>query len=178
MNNHKWLIVFILFIIISIGVWLKFLNISVVKNFDNTENIENINKDIQDSVIVDPQLIINGQTFFVELAKDLAVQKKGLSGRDSLGANQAMLFDYPDKKILSFWMIDMRFNIDLLWINDDKIVGLEKNMLKPALGTEDKDLLIYSSSEAVNRVLEINSGLIDRYNIKIGDTIEYKNINF
>ena len=75
-------------------------------------------------------------------------------------------------------MKDMKFNIDLLWINDDKVLGIEKNMPAPLAGTEDKDLLIYSSAEPVNRVLEINGGLVDQYGLKVGDSLEYQNINF
>lgn len=178
MKNYKWLVIFVIFILFGVGVWLKFSNTNVIKDFGKEKVVDNVNQNIPEQPKVDPQVIINGQTFFVEVATDLAVQKKGLSGRDSLGANQGMIFSYPSKSVLVFWMKDMNFNIDLLWVNDDKIVGLERNMLKPVTGTEDKDLLNYRSPEAVNRVLEINSGLIDRYGIKIGDKLDYKNINF
>ncbi len=177
MKNYKWLVIFIIFICLLAAFFLKISNVDLVKDFtkeDVTENLDN------NSVTDDnrPQVSVSGHDFLTELAIDAAVQKKGLSGRDSLDQNQSMLFVFPAKSILSFWMIDMKFNIDLLWINDDKVVGIERNMLAPAPGTEDKDLLIYRSPEPANRVLEINSGLVDLYGIKIGDQLDYKNINF
>jgi len=159
-------------------VWLKISNTQVIKDYNNDQAQTNENSNTNVEISEEPQLVINGQTFLVEVATDSAVQKKGLSARDSLAASQGMLFAYPAKSILSFWMIDMRFNIDLLWINDDIVIGIEKNMLVPAPGTQDEDLLIYSSPEPVNRVLEINAGLVDKYGLKIGDKLEYKNINF
>lgn len=178
MKNYKWLVIFVIFILFVAGVWLKISNTNVVKNFKNTEPADKSNQNVNAEINNSSQIIINGHTFFVEVAADSATQKKGLSVRDNLAQDRGMLFNYPAKSILSFWMLDMKFNIDLLWVNDDKVIGIEKNMPAPLAGTEDKDLLIYSSPEPVNRVLEINSGLVDQYGLKVGDSLEYKNINF
>lgn len=178
MKNYKWLVIFIIFVFVAIGFFLKSSNVSLVKNFQKEQVTENKNENQAEDSNKAPVISINGHDFVVEVAIDPAVQKKGLSGRESLPENAGIIFAYPGKNKLTFWMIDMRFNIDLLWINDDKIVGIEKNMLAPAAGTEDKDLVLYSSPEPVNRVLEINSGLVDKYGLKVGDTLEYNNINF
>ncbi len=178
MKNYKWLVIFIIFIFVALGFFLKTSNVNLVKDFQKEQVTENQNDNKVEYNNKVPQISINGHDFVVELAIDPAIQKKGLSGRDSLPENAGIIFAYPSKNTLTFWMIDMRFDIDLLWINDDKIVGIEKNMLAPAPGTEDKDLVLYSSPEPVNRVLEINSGLVDKYGLKVGDTLEYKNINF
>ena len=82
-----------------------------------------------------------------------------------------MLFIFPDKNIRVFWMKDMNFDIDLLWIDDDKIIGYEKNML--GLIRSDK-LPKFTSPQEIDKVLEIKAGLIDILDIKIGDII---NIN-
>lgn len=178
MKNYKWLVIFVIFVFVAIGFFLKSSNVNLVKDFQKEQVTENPNQNkVEDNNKV-PEISINGHDFVVEVAIDPAIQKKGLSGRDSLPENAGIIFAYPGKSILTFWMIDMKFNIDLLWINDDKIVGIEKNMLAPAAGTQDKDLLLYRSPEAVDRVMEINSGLVDKYGIKIGDKLEYKNINF
>lgn len=178
MKNYKWLVIFLIFILFCLGFWLKFSNTNVVKNFQKNQVTENQDGNKTEDSSKTPIVSINGHDFVVEVAIDPAIQKKGLSGRDSLPENAGIIFAYPSKNTLTFWMIDMKFNIDLLWINDDKIVAIEKNMLAPAVGTEDKDLLFYSSPEPVNRVLEINSGLVDKYGLKVGDSLEYKNINF
>ncbi|MFA6253541.1 MAG: DUF192 domain-containing protein [Patescibacteria group bacterium] len=178
MKNYKWLVIFVIFILFVAGIWLKISNTNVVKNFKNTEPTNKSNQNINTEADNASQIIINNKTFFVEVATDPATQRQGLSARQSLNTENGMLFAYAEKKDLHFWMLDMKFNIDLLWINDDKVVGIEKNMPVPLAGAEDKDLLIYSSPEPVNRVLEINSGLADQYGLKVGDSLEYKNINF
>ncbi len=126
----------------------------------------------------DAKIKIASSEINVQLAKTPEEKSKGLSGKNKLAGNEGMLFSFPQKTYPIFWMKDMKFNIDLLWINDDKVLGIEKNMPAPLAGTEDKDLLIYSSAEPVNRVLEINGGLVDQYGLKVGDSLEYQNINF
>lgn len=179
MKNYKWAIIFAIFIFLLLAFILQISNITLLKNYQEPKSADS-QADTQLTDVSAPasQVIIGDHVFLTEVAIDPAAQKKGLSGRDNLPEDSGLLFVYPSKSILTFWMLDVRFNIDLLWISDDKIVGIEKNMQAPAPATEDKDLLLYSSPEPVNRVLEINSGLVDKYGIQIGDRLEYKNINF
>lgn len=116
---------------------------------------------------------INGVVFKTELVKNSKELERGLSGREAIADNQAMLFILPDKNSRVFWMKDMNFNIDLLWIDGDKIIAYEKNMLAPDKNTPDSQLLKYKSPQAVDKVLEIKAGLIDLLGIKIGDTIKF-----
>ena len=69
-------------------------------------------------------------------------------------------------------MKEMNFDIDLLWIDDNKVIGFEKNMLAPDKDTPLNELLKYTSLQPVDKVLEINSGLIEKLGIKTGDIIE------
>ncbi|MBT4209306.1 MAG: DUF192 domain-containing protein [Candidatus Komeilibacteria bacterium] len=114
---------------------------------------------------------INDYVFKTEVVQSEKDVTRGLSGREILADNQAMFFILPEKKIYRFWMKDMKFNIDLLWIDDNKIVGFEKNMQAFENITSANDLPAYSSPQAVDRVLEIKAGLIDSLDIKIGDII-------
>lgn len=117
---------------------------------------------------------INGQIFKVEVVADEETRTQGLSGRDSLAVDKGMLFIFPQAKATQFWMKDMNFAIDLLWINDNKIVGYEKNMQPPALNIAEHDLIRYVSPMLVDKVLEIPTGSIEQLDIKVGDII---NIN-
>ncbi len=116
-------------------------------------------------------VIINQTMFRVDIADDPAEQRQGLSGRDSLAADEGMLFIFPDKKIRNFWMPDMFFAIDLLWIEDMTVVGYQKNM--QPLGPLD-DAISFSSPRPVDKVLEIPAGSIDKFDFNIGDQV---NIN-
>jgi uncharacterized protein len=121
---------------------------------------------------------INGHTFKIEIAQSLEAKKFGLLGRESIADDEAMLFIFSDKKIRSFWMKDMNFNIDLLWIDNNTIIGLEKNMQALDYTGMGYDLPRYTSLQPIDKVLEIKSGSIENLDIKIGDTIEFESKKF
>jgi len=116
---------------------------------------------------------INDNYIYASIADDNAKITKGLSDRPFLRNNQGMLFIFPDIQKRIFWMKDMNFAIDLLWINDDQVVGLENNMLPPEPETADEDLERYISPLPVDKVLEMPVGSINQFNIKIGDEVTY-----
>ncbi|KKP79645.1 MAG: hypothetical protein A2271_03270 [Candidatus Moranbacteria bacterium RIFOXYA12_FULL_35_19] len=107
---------------------------------------------------------INGQKFRVELAKTIQEQSQGLGGRENLAQNEGMLFEFGKYGEYVFWMKDMKFNLDIIWIADDKIVHLEKNIPCDSLKKIDPKII-------ANKVLEINAGISDKYNFKIGDRV-------
>jgi len=115
---------------------------------------------------------INGHVFKIEAVYSSTDIMRGLSGRETMADDQAMLFIFPDKQLRTFWMKDMNFNIDLLWIENNEIVAFENNMLAPVENIPLNELLRYTSPQPVDKVLEIKAGLINSLNIKIGDTIQ------
>jgi len=112
---------------------------------------------------------IKANTINVKVADTIPVQTRGLGGINFLADGQGMLFVFPDYKTRSFWMKDMLISIDIIWINRERIVGIEKN----APVAENKDLINYYSPLPVNLVLEVPAGYCDRKKINIGDKIEY-----
>lgn len=112
-----------------------------------------------------------GVDFVLDLAKTPQEYRQGLSGRKNLEQNQGMLFIYPEKQHLTFWMKDMNFNIDLVWLNDGKIVGVIENMPKPEKNVALKDLPLYASPVLVNQVLELPAGTIERLKLEIGQQL-------
>ena len=115
---------------------------------------------------------IGNSVFEVELAETAAQQGKGLSFRDGLDRDKGMLFNFNKPGKYGFWMMGMRFPIDIIWISGGKIVGVEKNALAPKLGEPKTALKVYYPPEEIDSVLEINAGLCDELGIKIGDKIE------
>jgi len=116
-----------------------------------------------------PEVVINQQRLYLEIASEPAKQIQGLSNRKILKSDHGMLFVYTDKKIRTFWMKDMNFPLDIIWINDNKIVGIDKNL--PPAGSQPEKT--YHSPEAVNYVLEVNAGLADRNQIKDGNLVKF-----
>ena len=112
---------------------------------------------------------LNGQEFIVEIADTSEKQIQGLSGRESLGLNAGMLFVYNDYNIRLFWMKEMKFPLDIVWIKDGLVVGCSEKV--PVLDKNGHISEIQSPGE-VNYVLEINSGLCEKYNIISGSKVE------
>lgn len=115
---------------------------------------------------------ISNKEIDVELAKTKEERIKGLSGRSSLEENEGMLFVFEDETNASvFWMKDMLIPIDIIWINEGKIVRIDKNVAAPAKDTPDEDLKTYSAGKPVDFVLEVNAGFADSNSIKVGDNV-------
>ena len=128
-----------------------------------------LKKDINPSLSEEtPRALLGGRTIRLEIADTRAKQAQGLSDRPSLKENEGMLFVFPEKQARRFWMKNMHFPIDIIWLDDEKIVYISKN-LEPEGESPQRT---YSSVYPVNHALEINAGLSDRYGLKAGDTVE------
>jgi len=116
---------------------------------------------------------INGHELEVEVVTTPTSITQGLSGRDSIGAD-GMLFVMPERNIYTFWMIDMKMNLDLVWIDSNSVVDITTNALKPAPNTDSKDLPVYKPTQPVTLVLEIPAGKVAELGIQKNDIIEVK----
>ncbi|MDD5415855.1 MAG: DUF192 domain-containing protein [Candidatus Daviesbacteria bacterium] len=117
------------------------------------------------------QIQINGSKFNVEIADTQEKRAKGLAGRSSLASDSGMLFIFSEPSKHSFWMKGLLFPLDFIWISGDKVVGILQNVPPPAQGQPDSSLPIYQSSVEVDKVLEVNAGVVQRLNIKVGDIL-------
>jgi uncharacterized protein len=120
----------------------------------------------------DSTVTINSATFRVLFARSAEEQRLGLGGRVSLPEGEGMLFVFDKPSYYSFWMRGMKFPLDIIFILDGKVVGVFEN-LPPAADT-DRSPPTWGSKLVSDRVLEINAGLVKKYNIRIGDTVGYK----
>ena len=112
---------------------------------------------------------ISGKSFEVEVADDPQEREKGLSGRKKLAEDKGMLFVYDKEQRPEFWMKGMLFPLDIIWIKGDRVVDLNKN-IKPK---EVQPPETITSSKEVDKVLEVNSGVIEEFDIEIGDQVHY-----
>lgn len=100
----------------------------------------------------------------VEIADTEAERRQGLSGR-RLAENSGMLFAEPKRHVAVYWMINMLIPLDIVWIDGDQIVKIDKNL--PPGGENPKET--YSSEQPVDHVLELNAGFSERHGLKVGD---------
>jgi len=94
----------------------------------------------------------------------------GLSGRSEIGSD-GMLFVINPPRQISFWMKDMLIPLDIIWISNGKITGIEKNVPPPLTGTPENKLINYPSSNPVDYVLELKAGDADFWGIKVLDEV-------
>lgn len=112
---------------------------------------------------------INDAQILVEITDSPSMRAKGLSGRTSLPQNQGMLFIFKTPGQYSFWMKEMLFPLDFVWIKGGAIVQIDKN-IKPQDYQPPNSL---APRQEINQVLELNAGTAERLNIKVGDKIEF-----
>lgn len=127
------------------------------------------------------KVTIRDQTIIVEIAASVETQAKGLSGRQTLEENKGMLFVFEQTGQHSFWMKEMKFPLDIVWIKDGETCppstgaegdcGRVVDMVTNAPVPEEDRILKYIPEKEANYVLEVNAGLVDRYGWQIGDEV-------
>lgn len=116
-------------------------------------------------------VVMPRQTIKVEIASTDSARERGLSGRENLIPGRGMLFVFPKRGSHAFWMKGMKFPIDIIWIDGNKIVDIARALL-PLDGEEPR---IYRPRGEANFVLEARAGSAEMLGWKIGDevTINY-----
>ena len=124
-----------------------------------------------------PSVTIGDTVFTAEFAISPVDRMKGLSGRDSLEPGKGMLFIFENRTASSFWMKEMQFPLDFVWISKEcAVADMTANVPKPALGTELSSLPTYRSSSPAAYNFEINAGETGFYGIEIGDKVRFSGL--
>lgn len=111
---------------------------------------------------------LNQAIFTVELAQTDAEKTQGLSGRLNLEQNQGMLFVYEATTTPSFWMKEMNFPLDIIWLDQNKkIVDITPDL------SPDTFPQTFSPKSPVKYALEVPAGTVAKNNLKIGDLIHF-----
>ena len=106
-------------------------------------------------------ILIGGVEVEVDVAVDDDTRYKGLSGRDSLGDDEGMLFVWPRNEKQSLIMRDMSFPIDVVW------VGKSGEVVSTATLTEDREATV----ETAKYALELSAGFCDEHGVESGDPV-------
>jgi uncharacterized membrane protein (UPF0127 family) len=111
--------------------------------------------------------MVGGETLHVSVADTPAAREKGLSGKTGLAPDEGMLFVFPVAGVYSFWMKDMRFPIDILWIaNDGTIVAIKENF-SPASYPQT-----FAPATPARYVLEVPAGYCAAHQLQVGGRIQ------
>ncbi|MDZ4231821.1 MAG: DUF192 domain-containing protein [Candidatus Pacearchaeota archaeon] len=112
--------------------------------------------------------VINGTPLKLEVVSGRAEKIRGLSGREFLPENQGMLFVYEKETQPSFWMKDMGFSLDIIWISSEKkVVGVEVEVSPATYPAK------FTPDTFVQWVLEVNAGWAEKHGVSAGDAVEF-----
>ena len=113
---------------------------------------------------------VNNKTFNIEIARTEDQQEVGLSKYDKIEDNFGMYFLFNKPNYYNFWMKDMKFPIDIIYIYKNEIVQVFKNVPNPKTNLDP--LMIYKPTHTADSVLEIKAGLSDKYGISEGEVVK------
>jgi uncharacterized membrane protein (UPF0127 family) len=115
------------------------------------------------------EVCIKNTCIRVVVASTELERQKGLMFRHSLPEDEGMLFVFEEEKIHAFWMKNMQFPLDIIWIDAAKrIVDIYKN----ALPCQDTCEALTPQVPA-RFVLEVNAGFVEENKIKAGDILDF-----
>ena len=109
---------------------------------------------------------IDDQRIRVAVANTPALQALGLGKRAGLAADEGMLFVFPEAKRYGFWMKDMSFPIDMIWIAADGTIEYMAQDVAPE--TYPKDFV---PPTPALYVLEVTAGYAQAHNFALGDVV-------
>lgn len=113
------------------------------------------------------EIRLKGAIFNVRVADTSALRARGLSGSKPLTDNEGMFFVFDASDRIGFWMKDMLYALDIVWLDTDmKIVHIEKNLSPDTYPT------VFYPDKPARYVFEIAAGTTDRLGIQEGDVLE------
>lgn len=108
----------------------------------------------------------SGQGYVLAEASTTKELADGLGGYSSLPIHEGMLFDFPQSAVQCFWMKDMHFALDMIWLNASKNVVFLKENVSPDTYPE-----AFCPPEPAKYVIELNAGQAKTASIHIGETL-------
>ena len=131
-------------------------------------NVFNRNNDYKENIASKENHVLKVGTarVLIDIADTPALRERGLSGRKLLLDDQGMyfIFDHPD--VYPFWMKEMNFPIDIIWIGEHmSVVDITKSASPSSFPQT------FVSSAPALYVLEVQAGFAERHGVKIGDQV-------
>lgn len=103
----------------------------------------------------------------VEVADNNAKREQGMMHRKTMGADEGMLFIFPDEKRRSFWMKNTHLALDIIFVNSNKdIVYIAENC-------QPYSTQSIPSYEYAQFVVEVTAGYCSQNNIRVGNSIDF-----
>ena len=115
---------------------------------------------------------LNGLVLVADIAATDEQRTKGLSVKDRLDENEAMLFVFDYEAQHTFWMKNMKFPIDIIWIDSDRTVVYIEQNVQPC--SSDIICPVFRPDHDSLYVLETVGGFAERHDIVKGAMVEFE----
>lgn len=121
----------------------------------------------------EPWVEVGGQRYWVEIADDDEERAQGLKYRNSLPDNAGMLFIWSRSAPRSFWMLDTRIPLDIVYLDEEQTI-VAWSLNTPPCRT--RQCPSYPSLKPARYVLEVNAGEMERLGVSLGDRMRFGNV--
>lgn len=125
--------------------------------------------EVEETPIPTYSVTIGGSIVRTVIADSPAERERGLSGRRGLAPDEGMLFVFPQTGRYSFWMKDMLFPIDIVWISETGMIVDIASSVAPETYPS-----AFTSQGPARYVLELPAGFTTVHHVRIGDYTELK----
>ena len=112
-----------------------------------------------------------GKEISVEVADTVEKRSLGLGKRSGLENGWGMLFVFEKRKQHGFWMKDMEFPLDIIWLDNHRIAYILRNVQPAKSGVIPP---VMTPPVAGNFVLEIDAGRADELKLQVGQRLRYQ----
>ncbi|WP_304638620.1 DUF192 domain-containing protein [Pseudomonas sp.] len=112
---------------------------------------------------------LGGERFTLEVVDDEASRTQGLMGREALGTNEGMLFDFPAGTRPAIWMRNMLISLDLLFVDEQ---GRLEQIFREVPPCRAMPCEIYRADRPLRFVIEVPAGTAERLGLNEGDQLQ------
>lgn len=122
---------------------------------------------VSQKVPAESRVFIGGQEIVVSIADTKVLREKGLSGHKNLKLNEGMLFMFPKPGNYGFWMKDMLFPVDVIWLDAHRKIIDVWERAEPVSYPK-----IVTPRAPAQFVLEVPAGFFNEHHLNVGDILE------
>lgn len=115
---------------------------------------------------------ISGVPVVLKLATTIESISKGFMGKPEPKDNNGMLFVHPEDEVLTYWMKDVKFPLDIMFFNSSMELIKYKTM-DGYKGESDSDLIRYSSESPCRFAIEMKKNWCRDNNIIVGSKLKF-----
>jgi uncharacterized membrane protein (UPF0127 family) len=128
-----------------------------------------------DNIYLHAKVVVNGFDVMADIALTSEQQTKGLDVKNNLTENQGMLFVFQQPYRYGFWMIGMKFPIDIIWLDSNGVVTHIEHSLKPCPpASSNLACPLYFPEKDSQYVLETVAGFSMKHNVRLGTHMSFE----